>query len=251
VPAIEDPLLQWATGLTTKDRRIYAGWLVEAGKHDDLDTAMHAADFEFVTIKHGNGNLVTHWAVPTANLFVVAEGMQVIGAMRNTEERFGIAFGWRRTEDGRAQSVLRARVFLRELLEVGYCEPLLLTLKSTVTGDFLNALQWQYTVLDALMEFRQAAGKTGVLPFYACSIPIGAGEEVARGNGSATREISPPVALVPNPVTKQYVKEHWIKAAWVGVIEDILDDTIRWSITTSALIGNGEEPRPDYEGAEG
>jgi hypothetical protein len=26
VPRVADPLLQWATGLTTKDRRIYAGW---------------------------------------------------------------------------------------------------------------------------------------------------------------------------------------------------------------------------------
>jgi hypothetical protein len=83
-PAIADPLLQWASGLPTADRRIYAGWLIEYGKHEDLDTAMPAAGFSLVTIKHGSGNLVTHWAVETATVFVVADGVQSIGEMKRT-----------------------------------------------------------------------------------------------------------------------------------------------------------------------
>ena len=31
-PRVADPLLQWASGLPTADKRLYAGWLVEAGK---------------------------------------------------------------------------------------------------------------------------------------------------------------------------------------------------------------------------
>src|SRR6187200_1246835 len=95
MPRVADPLLQWATGLQTKERRIYAGWLVEAGKIDALDEAMEQAGFSQVTIKHGNGNLVTHWAVETANLFVIADGVQSFGEMKHTTERYGIAFGWK------------------------------------------------------------------------------------------------------------------------------------------------------------
>ena len=62
-PRVTDPLLQWATGLQTKERRIYAGWLVEAGTIEALDLAMNDAGFSQVTIKHGSGNLVNHWAI--------------------------------------------------------------------------------------------------------------------------------------------------------------------------------------------
>jgi hypothetical protein len=242
MPRVSDPLLQWATGLQTKERRIYAGWLAEAGKIDALDTAMEQAGFAQVTIKHGSGNMVTHWAVETANLFVVAEGVQSIGEMKHTEDRYGIAFGWRTLEGGRQQSVLRFRGFLQELLGVGFYEPLLITAKSTLTGDLINALTRQYEVLDAVDVFRAQDKKPPMNPpFYACSIPLGPGQEVARGSGGQTREITPPIANIPAPITKEYVRAHWIKRDWSTLIEGMLDDTMRWSVTNSKLIGVGEE----------
>jgi hypothetical protein len=242
MPRVADPLLQWATGLQTKERRIYAGWLAEAGRLDALDEAMAQAGFSKVTIKHGSGNMVTHWAVETANLFVVAEGVQSIGEMKHTDERYGIAFGWRTLEGGRQQSVLRFRGFLQELLGVGFAEPLLITVKSTLTGDLIAALTRQYEVLDAVDAFRHADKKPPLgPPFYACSIPLGPGQEVARGSGGQTKEITPPIAHIPTPITKEYVRAHWIKRDWAQLIEGMLDDTIRWSVTTSQLIGMGEE----------
>src|SRR5215470_11598516 len=126
LPRVADPLLQWATGLQTKERRIYAGWLAEAGRLEALDAAMEQAGFKQITIKHGSGNMVTHWAVETANLFVVAEGVQSIGEMSQGRgsaaqiERYGIAFGWRTLQGGRQQSQLRFRAFLHDLLVVGF-----------------------------------------------------------------------------------------------------------------------------------
>ena len=242
IPRVSDPLLQWATGLQTKERRIYAGWLAEAGKIDALDAAMEQAGFAQVTIKHGSGNMVTHWAVEMANLYVVAEGVQSIGEMKHTEDRYGIAFGWRTLEGGRQQSVLRFRGFLQELLNIGFYEPLLITAKSTLTGDLINALTRQYEVLDAVDGFRAQDKKTPMNPpFYACSIPLGPGQEVARGSGGQTREITPPIANIPTPPTKEYIRAHWIKRDWAALIEGMLDDTIRWSATSSKLIGMGEE----------
>lgn len=244
-PRVADPLLQWATGLPTKDRRVYAGWLAEVGKIDALDDAMRAAKFNQVTIKHGSGNMVTHWAVETANVFVIAEGVQSIGEMQHTNERYGIAFGWRTLEGGRQQSVLRFRGFLAELLQVGFHEPLLITAKSTLTGDLIASLTRQYEVLDAVDAFRTLDTKPPMgPPFYACSIPLGPGQEVARGSGSQTKAITPPIAHIPSPVTKAYVRAHWITRAWAGLVEDALDATVRWSVAASAEIAAGEQAAP-------
>ncbi len=239
---VQDPIIQWATGLQTKERRIYAGWFVEAGKLEDLDEAMARAGFPQVTIKHGSGNMVTHWAIETADLFVVAAGVQSIGEMKHTNERHGIAFGWRTLEGGRQQSVIKARVYVAQLVAAGYTDPLLLTVKSTLTGDVITALMRQYEVLDA-------AG--GDLPLYALSLPIGPGMEVARGSGGQTKEITPPVALVPTPITEEYIAARWISQELCDRIEAQLDDTCRWSIEASAAIGAGEEndapPQPHGE----
>lgn len=240
-PVVQDPVMQWATGLLTASRTIYAGWLVETGKHNDLDYAMGECNCEQVTIKHGTGSLVRHWAIPTASMFVIADGVQSIGEMKHTRDRLGIAFGWRTLEGGRMQSVLRCRVLLPQLLHVGYTDPLLLTLKSTLTGDFLAALMMQFDVLQAIAAFRAESNKPPMdLPFYACAIPIGPGEEVARGSGGQSRDISPPVAKIPNPVTREYVKQQWIKREWLSLIEGRIEDTIRWSIENSATISAGE-----------
>jgi hypothetical protein len=167
--------------------------------------------------------------------------------MKGTWERYGVAFGWR-PKDGRMQSQLRCRVFVRELLEVGYTEPLLLTLKGTLTGDLIAALTRQYDVLDAVDAFRQQAGKPPLNPpFYACSIPLGPGAEVTRGSGSASKEITPIVAQIPTPITKEYILARWIRPAWVPLVEGLLDDTRRWSEATSRLIAAGEEAA-EWEG---
>jgi hypothetical protein len=239
-PRVADPLLQWSTGLQTKERRIYAGWLAEAGRLDTLDEAMQKAGFSQVTIKHGGGNFVTHWAVEIANMFVVAEGVQTIGEMKHTPDRYGIAFGWRQLQDGRSQSVLRFRAYLHELLQVCFKEQLLVTAKSTLTSDGKTVLTRQYEVLDAVDAFRRQQGKPPMEPpFYACSIPLGPGSEVSRGT-TQTKEITPVIAQIPTPVTKEYILAHWIKREWSEIIEAQLDQTIAWSIASSRQIGEDQ-----------
>lgn len=242
-PRVADPLLQWSTGLPTNDRRIYAGWLAEVGRTPGLDEAMAEAGFNQITIRHGSGNLVTHWAVETANMFVIAEGVQSISEMQHTAERYGISFGWRTLQGGRQQSQIRFRAFLHDLLMVGFNEPMLVTAKGTLTGDVIGALTRQYEVLDAIDGMRQEGGKPPMQPpFYASSIPLGPGKDVTRGTGSATKEITPVVAQIPTPVTKDYVTQHWVKRPWVALIESLLDQTVNWSVADSKQISVGEEP---------
>jgi hypothetical protein len=242
-PPVVDPVIQWATGLPTTRKAIYAGWLIESHKSESLDDALLAAGFDCVNIRHGSGNVVEYWTVETANLFFIAEGVQSIGEMGSDPTRHGIAFGWRTLPGGRRQSQLRARVLLRELLEVGYTDPLLLTLKGTLTGDLIGCLTRHYDTLDAINPLRAKAGKGAIeVPFYGCSIPLGPGAEVTRGSGGASKEITPMIDRIGTPL-RDHIQAHWIKRAWVAPIEDRLDATIAWSITESAAIaedGAGE-----------
>jgi hypothetical protein len=118
---------------------------------------------------------------------------------------------------------------------------------STLTGELLAALSRQYEVLDAVDSFRAQDRKPPMgAPFYACSIPLGPGAEVAR-RSVQTKEITPMIARVPTPVTKEHVRTHWTKRERVALIEGMLDETIGWSTTTSKLIAAGEEGNSGVE----
>lgn len=236
------PVLQWATGLTTTQREIYAGWLIETGKHEALDAAMTVAGFVTVAIKHSGGNVVSHWRVETANIFVAADGVQSLAEMKADPTRYGVAFWWGTTEDGRARSQLRAQVFLRDLLNVGYTEPVLLSVKSTLTGDILNALGRIYDLLDAVDALRTTQGKPPLQPpFYAVSLPIGAGEEVQRG-ATQKKGITPPVAVLPETLDREWLSDHYILREWVPVLEAATERAVAWSTRRSA---EGDDPAAD------
>ena len=140
---VSDPLLQWAGGLETKTRALYVGWFTEVNVNAELDEACQRTGFHNVQIKHQRtgapAEIKTHWAIPVANIFVICDGVQTILEMAETKERNGIAFWWKQNGD-RPESHLRARVYLRELLEVGFDRPFTLTAKSNLTGDIITAM---------------------------------------------------------------------------------------------------------------
>jgi hypothetical protein len=251
-PILAEPVMQWSTGLPTEDRKqLYAGWLIEVDQDEALDEAMLAAGYGSIKIRHGGGNVVAHWRIESASVFVLADGVQTMSEMRSTPERYGIAFAWRELPDGRRQSVLRMRVLVRELLAVGYDRPLLISVKSTLTGDLIAALLRQYDVLDAAQAEQARSGKAQrELPFYAFSLPLGPGVEVARGRAQ-TKEIVPMVAQVPGTIEREYLLAHWIDRAWVAGIEARMDETIAWSVAQSAQVAAGVEEGEGYEGQRG
>lgn len=238
-PVASGPLLQWATGLQTTDRRVYVGWFVETARDEALDAAMQQAGYPTVTIRHASGHAVTHWALETATVFVLARGVPTFAQMRDdpTTHAWGIAYGWTQTQDGRPQSHLRVQVLLRALLAHGYAEPLVIAFKSTQTADMHRALSAHYDVLDAA---RTARGRD--YPFYAFSIPIGpSAQPVIRGAAGNSKEITVPVALIPRPITEAYLREHWIaRQSTIDRCADLLRAACQWSVRECARIDSGE-----------
>jgi hypothetical protein len=235
-PVVRAPTLQWASGLPTTGRAIFAGWLCEREWDTELDAAMERAGVTSTTIRHGGGALVNHWTLPTVSLFLIAEGVQSLHELRETSERYGIAFWWTTLPNSMRQSHLRCRVLARELLTVGYDAPLTLSVKSTLTGDLIAALVQQYAVLDAAAILW---GRTD-LPFFAFSLPIGVGAEVTRGNGGQARTLVPMVAGVPKPIDEEYLAAQWTTQAWAERVEGLLDATVAWSREMSRQMAQEE-----------
>ena len=75
------------------------------------------------------------------------------------------------------------------------------------------------------------------------------GDEVARGSGQNTKEITPPVAKIPQPITKEYIRAAWCKRDWVAVIEPLIDPTVAWSVAESQRIASGT-PQQQVEYSE-
>lgn len=244
VATTDAAVLQWSTGLTTTKREIYAGWLIETGKSDTLDDALHAAGYETVQIKHGNGNVATHWRIEVADLIILADGVQSIGEMRDTADRYGVAFWWRTLDGGRQQSQLQVQVLIRQLVEINHWEPVVLSVKSTLTGDVINALLCQFDVLDAFDAYRQQQGRPAAnAPLYAFSLSIGPGAEVQRGKDQK-KGIVPPVAVVSTPIPSDYFSERAIKREWVATVEALTAQAVAWSVRRSAE-ADGDETTPD------
>jgi hypothetical protein len=101
----------------------------------------------------------------------------------------------------------------------------------------------------------ERSGKTPAkLPFYAISMEVKAGDKfVTRGKEPGKqKKVLPMVLNAPaNPTAEenlqqsaQYIKSHWLKKDWIALVENLVEETVRWSQQTIS------SERDDYEGAE-
>lgn len=230
-----EPILQWASNLQTKERQIYSGWLTEVGRDEHLDAVMKQAGYNQITIKHGNGNFVTHWAIPNACVIPIVEQVDTLGTIKAGPERHGMVLGWRETEDKKSQSFLKMFVFLVSLLEVGWETPFMLTAKSTLTDDVCGALLRHYDLIDFTEEARKKQGKPPAgYPFYSFALMLHPGAEVRRGS-SVQKEFTPVENAMPDPPTANWAKEMYVGSNkhYMELVEGRLPEVVQWSIIAS------------------
>lgn len=220
------PTMQWATGLQATNRQIITGWLIPTGQDDDLDMALLAKDAPQTTIKHSSGKTVTHWHLERAELLLVAT---------DTSGPKGVWFAWQALDDGRQQSKLKCRVYVRALVEAGYRHSLLISVKSTLTTDLKKAF-------GSLYDMSTATKKP--IPIYAWWLPTTTGADVARGK-SQTKTIAPMIADVPSEFDREWLVNHYAARdkALLAQIEAELPAVIAWSAeTTSEPATENESP---------
>lgn len=241
-PTSNDPILIWASGLPTTDRQIHAGWISEVGKHEEFDRACYEIGLQTVKIKHGGGAVVEHWKIDYPNFFVLCDGIQTLyEATNKPDERYGIALDW---DEQRGRSVLKMKVFLRGLCELGAFIPLIISVKSRFTADILSALEAHLDVIDVMADLARQKGKDTSFPFYACDISLfPPADPVMRGQAGKQKEVYPIVTDIPekDKIDRQFALDRYIQPEWVAEIENRLDDVIAWSKIVSAAIRLGSE----------
>jgi hypothetical protein len=215
--------------------------------------------WEDITIQHSTG-LANHWMVKSPRFFVVCRAVRAVQQLKSPQDNAGILYGW--TEDtrtGRKFSRMKARVFIQDLLELGWERPLMLGAKVSNGVDFLGLTVQHVEMFKACRILAEKSGKTpSKLPFYAISMEVKAGDKfVTRGKEPGKQKKVFPMVLnaPPNPTEEanlkaagEYIKSHWLKKDWIPLIEALVPDTVRWSqqkIATEREDSEAGEPIDD------
>src|SRR5581483_11290880 len=167
------------TGEQVVENLYYAGFFTQCGVDKNLDEAMKKNGIPWIDIVHGNGEVVRHWMIDKPSVFLMAKS---IPSNANSNGQYGIVYQWRQKRNStKSETVFYAQVIIRNLLP-DYQKPFVLTVKSTQTGDILNAIRKQYKVLAKARELIRQTGRDIALPLWTYSFMLGASKkQVQRG----------------------------------------------------------------------
>lgn len=271
VPASENPLLQYATGLPAQrpkldaqgnpvidedtgeilmDNLYYAGFFAACDKDKELDAAMRAHNIPWLNIAHGSGEVVKHWAIEKPALFLIAKG---VPNNANGEGKLGMVYMWRQKRNStKNETVLYVQVIIRQLLP-DYTKPFVFTVKSTQTNDALNAMRRQYKVLGKAREELQRHGRDMALPLWAYSALFGASKKQdQRGGGEGpSRMIFPMISGIPDEITAAYLQRHEVPLEFVDHFRECTENAVEWAQGLTQRIASGVESHEPWKQGNG
>jgi hypothetical protein len=191
------PVASWSSGKEIDGTdRIFKGWFIDVGLDDRLDAACEAAGWESGGLGHLDGEVRSHWLLPSpCPLFVLIQGVPftTMPALVKSDVAYtGLKAFW--PKDGR--SVLAFQALHPDLLAANYVDPIPFSVKSTSTDDLLAALLTHNAVLDACEAAAAAKGTPRTFEFWEVALPLAAGTKVARGK-ELQSPISPIVCVHP------------------------------------------------------
>lgn len=256
VPAPENPLLQYATGLPAMrpkfdaqgnpaydeetgeplvDNLYYAGFFTACGKDKELDAAMVKHNVPWIDIVHGSGEVARHWMIEKPTLFIVAKG---IPSNANSGGQYGMVYMWRQKRNStKSETVLNVQVVIRQLLP-DYVKPFVFTMKSTQTADALNAMRRQYKVLAKAREF---VGNMA-LPLWAYSAPFGPSKkQEVRGGEGASKMITPMASSIPDEISALYLQRHEVPLEFIDHLRECTEHAVEWATGLTQRIASGIE----------
>ena len=268
VPITKMARLKWLNGAATDEQTMAIGWHIECEINPLIDETLEGMGMQRYVVQHRtadkDGNTQkAYWRVHPCSLIVIAEGVLSSFQMRDTDERTGIAYAReierddsgaaKRYDDGKGNikmhKVLKLRAFVHEMVLHGYSECLPLTLAGNIVECMLEALGKQIEVLKA---FHGLTGRKA--PFYGFSIPLvpTATRKMVGPKDGQQSPIYPMLAQVPASIGKEYLLQHATPKNLVARIrEELLGDTVVWSIEESAKIAQGSDAEGNGEGLNG
>lgn len=259
-PTLLFPMIRYAKGVTVvsgaKPIR-YTGFHIQTEQSAELDALLEDQGVSSVRVRHQNGNEATYWQLDSIKGSILCTA---IPSSYNPEAwKSGMAYVWNTHRDTYAYgSQLQCLFFAKGLLEVGYAQPMVLSLSRTVTEHFTSrVLRRQEAMIATIKKALKNHGKPDELAFYAYWLELIKGEEVTtKGGGSYFA----PALTMPSPLTVEYIKTHETPREHLAIIESHLPILPQWAQAASARLlepprenGNGNgwtsaaptEPDPD------
>jgi hypothetical protein len=207
------PVLQWHGGIVAlagdDSMKARGGFFIEDDRIIELglDPASPPPGFERVTLRLG-GKQVPGWGAVMLHIaFVLTEfhweereGSETFPATEY-ERRKSTAPGTERALRGRT----RALVGVRELLDAGVVDPLVLSVRGSYS-QALNAILRDLGRMAAeATKLRRRAGHEGAIPREAFYVPVYAGEMEEVGMGKETSTVARPKADIPEVLERDFL----------------------------------------------
>jgi hypothetical protein len=237
-PSLNFPLIKYSKGVTVvsgikpQKKTVFHIGIEQSA---EIDTIFEGQGVPAVRVRHKNGNEESYWEFESIKGYILCTAVPDSYGP-DAWRRTGIPYVWNEHRDTyNYGSQLQCLFFMKGLLEVGYTQPLVLTLSRTVTEHFVNkVLHRQAAMIEAVKKAMKKRGKSDEIAFYAYWLElVKSPEEVTtKGGGS----YYPPITTIPGPLTVGYVKEHQAPLAHVTAVEAYLPVLAQWAEATSAKL---------------
>src|SRR5436305_916689 len=225
------PLVQYGkkvTVVSTRKPTTYTGFLIAVEQDPTLDGIFEEQGVNEVRIRHLNGTEDSYWQFDTIICYLLCTAVPTFYGPDSWQQT-GVAYVWNEHQNAYTHgSQLQCMIFLKGLLDIGYNQPLVLTLSRTVTEHFMSKVMRRHeAMIAAVKNALKKQNKPNNLSFYAYWMEIiKSAEEVTLKNGGTYH---PPALSMPLPLTVGFLKQHQTPRSHLEVIESYLPILPEWA----------------------
>lgn len=215
------PVIQWHGGLASlvgdsDSMKVMGGFFMEDDRITDLglDPNRPVPGFDKVALRLG-GKQIHGWGASQLNIAFLFTNFtwedRETGRNRFAPEEYDrrkkLMQGTERELRGRT----RALVGIRELMDQGVVEPVLLSMRGTYSASLNAILRDVRRMSDEATRLRRRAGHEGSIPREAFWVPVSAGSMEDVGEGTATSRVSRPTSDIPLAITRDFLVQSLVE----------------------------------------
>jgi hypothetical protein len=219
-----EPVLQWANGLSKRrnGKRLdsLTGWHIEKGVHEEIDGVCEAAQTPTITIVHQEGGEKPHWFFgEEVKVLLLTNGAKSYNLRTLTQDSYanaedGIAVYWRTDKSGIPRSNMSVWALFGgmngELVDSDGQAPMVrISVNGTMTDRFLQVIADQLEVLKEADNLVDREKHPHAVDYWELWVSLCAGDPYTAGSGSKASTVTPFVANIPDPITRDYLKAVW------------------------------------------
>lgn len=230
------PRCSWSSGKPI-GTSYYVGLFIDRGLDHDLDIAATDAGWTAADIAHGDGRIAPHWLPPNpAWAYVLIDGVpwrDMAGMTVNSVSQHGIGARWPQGQS----SALAVQLLFRDLLDVGFREPIPFAVTSRTTESLLAVLVDHNDMLDRYEAAMRARHTPQAVEYWQVALPIAPGEQERRGSGNKMSTAYRVGHAHPSPPTLGYFRANLASAEVSSIWQARREAICAWAARYAAQTG--------------